>query len=333
MMKVKFNKYERAAGFFVGFAILGFCLSLLSIAVKQGWFDSKVYYTTSFKAADGIHPGTMVQIAGLKVGQVDSVELMNDNSIQVRFYVLSKFQPKVKEDSVAQLIRPFIIGDRVLEVQMGSEHAEALAADATMYSHETMDLMTLISGKQVGNYLETMSGMMENLKTVAEAFLDKNRTKAFINMFDRIDPLLKNLNTMSVEVIKLSKQATQDDNLKVVLGQLAVTTKELNSMIPQFSEKAPHIAKDLTQLVSNMAILTEEFKVVLPALAEVAPNLPQTTRRAVEALDEAVVLIKAMQKSFFVRGSVEEVRELEAKEKARNKERLPAAEKNAEPQD
>lgn len=323
-MKVKFNRYERVAGLFVGFAILGFVISLVSVAVKQGWFESKVQYSTTFKTADGIHPGTLVQIAGLKVGQVDSVELMSDNSIQVRFHVLSKFQERIKEDSSAQLIRPFIIGDRVLEVQTGSENSPTLPAYAVMSSRETMDLMSLISGKQMGNYLETFSGMMDNLKMVAEAFLDKNRTQAFINMFDRIDPLLKNLNVMSVEVIKLSKQATHDDSLKIVLSQLATTTRELNAMIPQFSEQAPGMAKDLTQLVSNMAVITEQFKVVLPALAEVAPDLPQTSRRAVEALDEAVVLIKAMQKSMFVRGSVQDVREEEA-ERSKTKERLPAS--------
>jgi hypothetical protein len=36
--------------------------------------------------------------------------------------------------------------------------------------------------------------------------------------------------------------------------------------------------------------------------------------RAVEALNEAVVTLKAIQKSFFLRGNVEEVREEEAKQ-------------------
>jgi len=68
-------------------------------------------------------------------------------------------------------------------------------------------------------------------------------------------------------------------------------------------------------------VLTTEFKVVLPALAEIAPELPKTSRRAVEALDEAVVLMKALQKSFFVKGNAQEVRLEEAE---RESKRLPA---------
>lgn len=327
MNHIKFNKFERIAGLFVGVSIAGFVISLISVAVKQGWFDSKVYWTTSFATGDGVHPGTTVQIQGLKAGSVDQVELTSDNRVQVKFYVLSKFENKVKKDSVAQLVRPFVIGERVLDISVGTAEAEHLPPKSAMLSEEGMDLLTLMSGRELGNYLKTMSGMMDNLKVLAEAFLDKNRTQAFINAFDRIEPLLKNLNVMSVEVIKLSKQATKDDNLGVVLKELAVTTRELNQIIPEINRQAPGMAKDMTKLVGNLALLTEEFKVVIPALAEIAPDLPQASRRALEALDEAVVLIKAMEKSFLVKGNAEEVREEEAAQRAKNKKRMPSEDK------
>ncbi len=326
MNHVKFNKFERVAGIFVAASIAGFVLALLSVAVKQGWFDSKLHWSTSFVSGDGVHPGTTVQIQGLKAGSVEEVELTSDNRILVKFYVLSKFEGKIKTDSVAQLIRPFVIGDRVLDISVGSTTAGPLADGSAMASEEGMDLLTLMSGRELGTYLKTMSGMMDNLKFLAEAFLDKNRTQAFINAFDRIDPLLKSLNTMSLEVIKLSRQATKDENLGVVLKELAVTTKELNQIIPEINREAPHMAKDMTKLVGNLAVLTEEFKVVIPALAEIAPDLPQSSRRALEALDEAVVLIKAMEKSFLVKGNAEEVREEEA-QRSKNKKRMPSQDK------
>lgn len=323
MNVVKFNKFERIAGLFVGAALLGFLISLIGVAVKQGWFESKTYWTTSFISGDGVHTGTAVQIQGLRAGSVDSVELTPDNRVQVRFYVLSKFAPKIRKDSVAQLVRPFVIGERVLDVSVGSPEAEELEKNSDIASAETVDLMTIMSGKQLGSYLATMSGMMENLKFLAEAFLDKNRTQALVDAFDKIDPLLKNLNVMSLEVIKLSKQATKDDNLKVVLQELAVTTRELNAILPEMNRQAPQMAEDLTKVIGNLALLTEEFKVLIPALAEIAPDLPQTSRRAVVALDEAVVLIKAMQKSFFVKSNAEEVRAEEAAA-AKAKKRVPA---------
>jgi phospholipid/cholesterol/gamma-HCH transport system substrate-binding protein len=326
MNHIKFNKFERVAGLFVLATIVGFIVSLVSVAVKQGWFESKIDFTTSFVSGDGIHPGTTVQIQGLKAGGVDTVELTSDNRVMVKFHILSKFGSKVKADSVAQLIRPFVIGDRVLDISVGSAESGELAKNTLMMSEESVDLLTVMGGRDLGNYLKTMGGMMDNLKVLAEAFLDKNRTQAFINAFDRIEPLLKNLNVMSMEVIKMSKQATKDENLGVVLKELAVTTRELNHIIPEMNRQAPQMAKDMTKLVGNLAVLTEEFKVFIPALAEIAPDLPASSRRALEALDEAVVLIKAMQKSFFVKSNAEEVREEEAKQ-SKAKKRVPANDK------
>jgi phospholipid/cholesterol/gamma-HCH transport system substrate-binding protein len=44
---------------------------------------------------------------------------------------------------------------------------------------------------------------------------------------------------------------------------------------------------------------------------DVGPELPGASRRLLEALNETVVLLKAMQKSFLMRGNVREVREEE----------------------
>ncbi len=322
MNQVKFNKFERVAGAFVVVAVGGFLLSMLSVAVKQGWFDQKIHFTTTFESADGVHAGTAVQIAGLKAGAVKDVDLLPNNKVLVKFYVLSKFHSKIKTDSHAELVRPFIIGEKILDVSVGSESESVLVQGATMNSVESMDLMTMISGKQIGTYLHSISEMGKSLHDLAKAFLDKSRTQTLIEMFDSVEPLIKNLNQMSVEVIKLAKQATHDERLGGVLGELAITTRELNKIIPELNAQAPYMAKDIKQIVQNLSVLTEEFKVFIPALQAVAPSLPAASKRAVEALDEAVVLIKAMQRSFFVSGSTKEVRKEEAERESKN--RLPA---------
>lgn len=325
MMKVKFNHFEKVAGLFVLGACGLFVFSMIGIAMKQGWFDSKVSYTTVFHAADGLHAGAAVQIAGLKAGSVDVVDLAENNDVIVKFSVYEKFSDRIRQDSRAQLIRPFIIGERVLEVTAGTQTLSKFDSKINLPAHESVDLMTLLSGRNLGESLESMSEMMLSLQNLAKAFLDKDRTQSMIQMFDRIEPLIRNLNTMSVEVIKLSRQTTKDDNLGKVVQELAITTKELNAILPMMAAKAPKMGADLEKLVSNMAILTEEFKVVVPALAEIGPDLPHASRRAVQALDEAVVLLKAMQKSFFLKSNAEDVREEE-----RKMQRLPASKANSE---
>lgn len=308
MRKVKFNKYERVAGLFVMCAIFGVAVTALSVAVKQGWFETKVHYSTVFENADGIHQGTLVQMAGLRAGAVEEVELEASNQIRVRFYVLGKFQPRIRQDSGIQLIRPFLIGERVIDVSVGSEQSPVLAANSFVKSIEATDFMTLMSGKNLNAYLGKLGGILENMQLLVEAFADKKRGESIVRIFDRMDPLVKNLNTMSVEVIKLSKQATHDDGVQKLIGNLATTTSEINKILPDLNDENPHLARDLAVMTQNLAVMT---KALGPAVKAVEPELPGASLRLVEALNETVVVLKAMQKSFFMKSNVREVQDEE----------------------
>jgi phospholipid/cholesterol/gamma-HCH transport system substrate-binding protein len=62
----------------------------------------------------------------------------------------------------------------------------------------------------------------------------------------------------------------------------------------------------------EMTKMGHEVNKVLPGVNRaVGKDMPHAAVRAVEALNEATVLLKAMQRNFFVRGSVSEVREEE----------------------
>lgn len=326
MMAIKFNKFERVAGMFVVLFIVSGLGGAVVVAIKRDWFAPRIQLVTDFENADGVHSGTDVLVAGLRAGSVDRVELLETNKIRVNFNLLERFKTKIKEDSLAQLIRPFVIGERVLELTVGSKDSPVIQENAMMKSHETLDIMTILSGRRLGDYLEAMNGLLSNVKILVDAFTSTQRTEAIVRTFDQIEPLVRNLNTMSEEVIKLSRQATRRDNLGTVLGNLSTTTQQLNQMIPLVIEKSPALGKDMTKIMQNIAVLTDNFKLLTPTIVQMAPTLPKTSRRAVEALDEAVILLKAMQKSMFVRGSVQEVREEESKR------REPAEEKPIAPE-
>jgi phospholipid/cholesterol/gamma-HCH transport system substrate-binding protein len=318
MMKVKFNKFERVAGIFVALAILGVIVTGISIAIKQGWFETKTFYTTTFENADGIHQGTGVQMAGLRAGAVEEVELQADNRIRVTFYVLGKFQDRVREDSTVQLSRPFIIGEKIMDITVGTEASPKLANNSKIQSNEAMDLMTMMSGKNLNATLNKVGGLLENMRMLIDAFADKNRAESLVRVIDRMDPLMKNMNAMSLEVIKLTKQATHNDGVEKLVGNLAVTTQEINRILPELNKENPNLARDLAGMTQNLAIMT---KALGPAVKEVEPELPGASRRLVETLNETVVVLKAMQKSFFMKSNVKEVQDEEATR------RLPASHK------
>lgn len=286
-MKIKFNKFERVAGLFVLFALLGAFIVTVSVAIKKGWFSSKIEYVTEMESAEGLNPGTLVQVAGLRAGKVKEVDLLSVDKVRVRFEVLEKFQNQIRQDSEVQVLRPFVIGEKVLEISVGSASLPVLKGGSSIQTVSSFDIMDIFSGRQLGPVLGTFEQLTQNFKVLAEAFADPERTKAMVQIFDRLDPLLNNLNKMSVEVTKTTGTFNQKQRLETALDNLSLLTMELNKVL---------------------ATLT-------PAIEAVAPDLPQTSLRAVEALDETVILLKALQNSFMLRGRVRDVREQEEKER------------------
>ena len=319
-MKIKFNQYERVAGLFVLAAVVGAIATLGALAVQKGWFEAKIKYTTSLRNAEGIREGTVVQIAGLRAGSVTHVELRANNEIIVQLEIAKKFDERIREESRVRAVRPFVIGEKVLEISVASDSSRKLVAGESIQSEATTDMMDFVSGKSMGASLESLNKILENVKTIADALLDPQRTKAIVQMVDDLSPLVKNASTLSKEAVIVMHDVNEDKRLSRMIANLDVMTSELAKLTPQLAHDTPELASDMKKIAKNMAVLTDELQKTLPMLQEIGPEVPRASRRAMEALDETVVTLKALQKSFLLRGSVRDVKEEEAREQ-----RLPAS--------
>ncbi len=309
-MKLGLSKFERTAGVFMLVAFAGFITFTFFVAVKQGWFESKHPFKTAFRQGEGLHAGTSVQMSGLRAGSVEKVSLTDDNKIEVTLSVNHEFYKKIKKDSVARVIRPFIIGDKVVEITLGDAGGEILKDGTFIAGEDTMDIMDLLGGGHLGPYLQTVDSLLKNLKIVAEAFADPKRSQAIIGMFDQALPTMLDLREMT-------QQMTRKKNLAKTLQQTAV----MLPMLTEFSKNLPELGENGIKMMSEVQKMTEELNKILPVLAQIAPQLPDASLKGVEAIKEAVVVLKAMQKSFLLRGAVKDVKE---EEELNQKQRLPA---------
>ena len=240
-MRVKFNKFERVAGVFVLAALIGSLAATAGIAIQKGWFASKVEYKTMLPSAEGVHSGTAVQIAGLRAGSVKSVELISAKEVLVKFEVFEKFKHRIREDSEVQVIRPFVIGEKVFEITVGSEDSTVVSPGELITAREAFDLMDLFSGRKLGPFLGTLEALVSNLQILVEAFADEKRMKSFVKMFDRMTPLISNMNTMSKRIINISDTVMRKKKLGKMLDNVILLTGELNKVLPQMNEDSPEM--------------------------------------------------------------------------------------------
>ena len=322
-MKIKFNLFERVAGMFVLTAMISAVALTIGMGIKKGWFEAKVHLKTYVKAADGIRSGTPVNFSGLQIGSVDSVDLKTGEGVEIKFKVRKKFAEKLKNDSIIRVVRPFIIGEKLLEIDSSEAQGGVVAEGQTMIAEYAPDFLEFLGGNKLGTYMQSLNVTMENLQKLAEAFLSNERSDKIIELFDEIFPLMEKMNSMATEVSTLSATLNEKKMMGKALGQFLKISKEMNKTLPTISKDMPELSKNVLKLTKNLNKLTNDMNEIIPVIKEIAPEIPTASRKAVKALDETVVTLKAMQKTFFLRSSVREVKE-EAEKEEKVKLRVPA---------
>ncbi|MDZ4678572.1 MAG: MlaD family protein [Oligoflexia bacterium] len=281
-LKVKFTRAEKIAGGFMATVLFGIAVTLCVVVYKQGWFASHVKYTVSFERAQGVFPGTKVEMTDLKIGHVESVEIQNDGQIIATISVLKKIQERIKEDSLIRVVRPFIIGDKALDLIVGTSSAKSLAPGGQIRSELSFDILESLDGRALAPYMKTFSEVAVSLKSLAEAFIDPKRTESLVKMFDRMAPLLDNLNNASLQFSSMSQQMTHNKNLQMAVENLAQTTLEMNKIL----KSSPDMAKNISEIVRTTSTVMQTLNQLMPAIQSMAPEMPKATHRAVEALNE-----------------------------------------------
>ena len=271
---------------FLSVGILGALIAVIWLGISSGLFEPKVSYRIEMESVDGLRVGSAVEISGLKIGRVSELDLKSIGLFEVTFTVRKRFSNLFREDTRILAIRPNVIGEKILVVEPGSPSAILLAEGSLVKVEQSTDLMEILGGRKLNQILTDLGKIADNLKIIGHAFTDQNRSKAFVKLFDDMGPFVKNVTDMSRQVNLIAKDMNDD--------------------------------KMFAQTLQNLNILTVELQKLTPAINAVAPELPRASQRAIEALDEMVVTLKAMQKSFLLRGNVQEVKEEER--------RMPASE-------
>jgi len=101
--------------FFIGLIFLFFIFFLFSIYINLNFNDS-TKFNALFKYAEGIEIGSSVKIAGIKIGEVTSIEL-NDGSVYLSGLIDSAHP--IPSDSILQIQSDGIFGNKYLLIEPG----------------------------------------------------------------------------------------------------------------------------------------------------------------------------------------------------------------------
>ncbi|NBX92152.1 MAG: MCE family protein [Proteobacteria bacterium] len=179
---------------FVGtFVVLGLLIATYLIFVMgsgTGFLHSTFTLYARFKDVKGLHPGSEVSLSGLRVGIVKEISVSKDDSKDMiaELQISSVARGRLREDSTATLKTQGVLGDRYIELAIGTNGQAELKNGDTIRTQDTPDLFS-----KSGNLME---GIARYLREGGD-----------------VDSTIKNLARLSDNLVQLSGQIRKEKSL------------------------------------------------------------------------------------------------------------------------
>lgn len=150
--KLTFSQLRVGIFVLVGLAILAFLI--LNSTGDFNPFEKKLRLKARFAAADGLKDGSDVQIAGVRIGRVESVSLLphdtpEDSKIEAILAVDSELNDRpiterIRTDSTAQLIAVSVLAnDKIINITPGTQKGSPVAEGHVLESTEAISINQL----------------------------------------------------------------------------------------------------------------------------------------------------------------------------------------------
>lgn len=155
-------------GVFVLVALVAFLGMIYALGAKSRLFEAKYTVYTEFSEVGGLAEGATVRLAGVQIGRVSSVHLPGEpgGKVRVDLSIARRFGDRVRKDSVARIETQGLLGDKIIEISVGSASAPPTHAGDRIASKEPADLGQVVS--QGAQTVKDVAALAASLREMAE---------------------------------------------------------------------------------------------------------------------------------------------------------------------
>jgi len=203
---------------FVGF--------VLSIGKRSALFQEHYSLWASFSSTEGLSEGAPVRLAGVTVGNVTRITFgrdPRDRRIAINLSIERRVQDRIRDDSVASIGTIGLVGDKVLDITVGSHDSPVLQSGARLASVDPPDYFRLL---QKGDHI------LENVTRIT-ASLDEFLAGGGQTEKRTLNEALRSLRNTIVEIEKgsgLIHDLIYDKEGGEILGRVDRTVKSLERL-------------------------------------------------------------------------------------------------------
>jgi len=293
-------------GVFVIAGLILLVIGLYIIGKNHSLFGSKFELKARFANASGLMPGNNVRFSGIQAGTVRAVEIINDTTIEVDFYIEKKTRPYIRKNAVVSIGTEGMMGNKVLNIYPGTADAPIaeegdilvtrLEADVTdvletLYrtndnvheiSEELLGTLKRINNSHVLWTLLNDTTLPENLRVSLVNI--RSASGSIVNASTALDDVVKSIQSGEGVAGLLLKDTSAQNNLSEAISNIRTASSEANTLVSRLDKiildvqenmdssaaglvlKDPATAASINRSLENIEKGTESFSESMEAL-------------------------------------------------------------------
>jgi phospholipid/cholesterol/gamma-HCH transport system substrate-binding protein len=272
-------------GAFILIGLVVFLAIIYLLGAQARYFERKYDLTAEFTEVGGLIEGATVRLAGVQIGRVTKVELppQPGGKVRVTLTLARRFADRVRRNSEARIVTQGLLGDKLVEISIGSADAPSLKSGDTIATRDPFEMQEMFSAgaetlAQVNQLAVTLRKTVDRVDRMTDE-IEKGKGWLHVLIYEEPESL-RRLNALLTSTQQVLARTQSDDSAVGVLlsrdsgksvrsllaamdalGRAAQKPEADGGLLPTllYDPQYKDVARDLQALTHNFRDVSEKL--------------------------------------------------------------------------
>jgi phospholipid/cholesterol/gamma-HCH transport system substrate-binding protein len=236
MAVIKRRSYDLLIGIFVAIGIIAIALIVFLVGREKRMFDTRVVIEAHFPDVAGLAVGADVMLAGVSIGYVGNIKfpilkpelpgLVRDITITMK--VTKSALEWVREDSVARIDSKGLLGDKIINISIGSAELPKMQEGGMLKSIPPVDFNKALQHAQ--EILENVTETVADARDIFKGFVAEGGDAALAGTAKSLQRIFKEVEMGGGPLHELIYDKTAGSDTKKALKNLNNALSKINEV-------------------------------------------------------------------------------------------------------
>jgi phospholipid/cholesterol/gamma-HCH transport system substrate-binding protein len=212
-------------GVFVIASLAVFLGLIYMLGARARLFEARYTIYAEFTEVGGLTEGATVRLAGVQIGRVTAVELPGQpgGKVRVQMSIAKRFSDRIRKNSIARIETQGLLGDKIVEITVGTAEAPAVPPGDVIASREPFD---------IGQVINESAQTVKNVATLAEALRSTAETLNQSKVIENASATVSSARRVTEQIGRIVDQVEKGNSwAHVLLYEEPVALRRMNELV------------------------------------------------------------------------------------------------------